>query len=52
MIGRFGELISDSNMEVIQTFERNNLAKLCKEAITSGLCDHDDVPGFFNNKVI
>ncbi|XJO77036.1 hypothetical protein BDV3_001679 [Batrachochytrium dendrobatidis] len=51
MIGRFGELISDSNMEVIQTFERNNLAKLCKEAITSGLCDHDDVPGFFNNKI-
>ncbi|KAH9253017.1 hypothetical protein BASA81_009022 [Batrachochytrium salamandrivorans] len=51
MIGRFGELVSGSSLEAIQSFDRGNWVKLCKEAISSGLCDHDDVPGFFSNKI-
>ncbi|KAI8925687.1 hypothetical protein BC831DRAFT_498185 [Entophlyctis helioformis] len=51
MIGRFGDLIADSSLETIQSFERSNWARLCKEAISSNICDYDDVPGFFNNKV-
>ncbi|KAL2916170.1 hypothetical protein HK105_204261 [Polyrhizophydium stewartii] len=43
MIGRFGDLIADSTLEAIQSFERSNWAQLCKEAISSGICDYDDV---------
>nr|KAJ3421640.1 hypothetical protein HK105_002847 [Polyrhizophydium stewartii] len=33
----------DSTLEAIQSFERSNWAQLCKEAISSGICDYDDV---------
>ena len=51
MIGRLGDLIADSTLESIQSFEKSNWTRLCKAAIYSGLCEPDDIPGFFNNKV-
>lgn len=51
MIGRLGDIISDSSVDAIQAFERNNNARLCKEAIHSGFVDSDEIPLYFNHKV-
>lgn len=52
MIGRFGDLIAESNIEAIQAFERTNSTKICNEAIENGLCELEDIPGFFRQTII
>ncbi|KAJ2999525.1 hypothetical protein HDV02_002672 [Globomyces sp. JEL0801] len=47
-IGRFGDIIANNNLESIQGFERYNWARLCKDAINFGMCELEDIPGFFN----
>ncbi|KAJ3256253.1 hypothetical protein HK103_005616 [Boothiomyces macroporosus] len=51
IIGRLGDLIADSNLEAIQSFERSNWARLCKDAIAAGICDTDDIEGYFNHGI-
>ncbi|KAJ3321197.1 hypothetical protein HDV06_004540 [Boothiomyces sp. JEL0866] len=48
IMGRLGDLIAESNLEAIQSFERSNWARLCKDAIAAGICDKDDIEGYFN----
>ncbi|KAJ3272756.1 hypothetical protein HDV01_005284 [Terramyces sp. JEL0728] len=45
IIGRLGDLIAESNLEAIQSFERSNWARLCNHAIAAGLCEKDDIEG-------
>ncbi len=52
IIGRFGDLIAESNLEAIQSFERYNCSKLCHDAIGAGICDFEDIPGFFKQTIL
>ncbi|KAJ3016068.1 hypothetical protein HKX48_004246 [Thoreauomyces humboldtii] len=51
MIARFGDLIADSTLESLQSFERVNWARLCKDKIAAGVCIEEDVPGYFLRKL-
>jgi hypothetical protein len=51
MIGRFGDLISESCMESIQSFEKNNLGKLLKDTINSKNCEAEDIAGLLYQRV-
>jgi hypothetical protein len=44
-------MISEANLDAIQTFERNNMARLLKDSIVSGVCDSEDVPGALGQRV-
>jgi hypothetical protein len=46
-----GALVADSTLSLVQSFERNSLATLCKDSITAGLCDADDIKGYLMPKV-
>ncbi|KAI9205006.1 uncharacterized protein BJ171DRAFT_458658 [Polychytrium aggregatum] len=50
VIGRFGDMISNATIEAIQGFEKTNLSRLCKNAISTGICDADDVGGYLQRK--
>ncbi|KAI8914438.1 hypothetical protein EDD86DRAFT_186711 [Gorgonomyces haynaldii] len=52
MLGRLGDLISESSLESIQQFEKNNWAKLCKDVIEANTCELEDIPGYFGQKVL
>ena len=45
-------MIAESNIEAIQAFERTNSTKICNEAIDTGLCELEDIPGFFKQTII
>ena len=51
-MGRFGDLIAESNLDAIQTFERNNWAKLTKDLIYSDGCEQEDLQGLLGQRVI
>lgn len=51
MIGRFGDLVSESCLESVQAFEKHNLAKLLKDAIHSGQCEAEDIAGLIYLRV-
>ncbi|KAJ3161365.1 hypothetical protein HDU86_007147 [Geranomyces michiganensis] len=51
MISRFGDLITNSTLESLQSFERMNWARLCKDKIAAGVCGDEDVPGYFMRKI-
>jgi hypothetical protein len=52
MVARFGDLISESSLESIQSFEKYNLGKLLKERIATQNCEVDDVSGLLCQRVI
>ncbi|KAI8921425.1 hypothetical protein DFJ77DRAFT_163161 [Powellomyces hirtus] len=51
MISRFGDMITNSTLESLQSFERTNWARLCKDKIAAGVCNDEDVPGYFLRKI-
>ncbi|KAI8589518.1 hypothetical protein BDZ88DRAFT_461954 [Geranomyces variabilis] len=51
MISRFGDLITNSTLESLQSFERMNWARLCKDKIAAGVCSDEDVPAYFTRKI-
>lgn len=51
MVCRFGDMISESCLESIQSFEKHNLGMLLKESINQGKCEADDIPGLLNQRV-
>lgn len=44
-MGRVGDLISDSSLESINTFEKTNMARLLKDVINTWNCEQEDVMG-------
>lgn len=44
-------MITDLGREGAESFEKNNWAKLCKEAIAWGLADDEDIPAYFKHGV-
>ncbi|KAJ3345005.1 hypothetical protein HDU91_007491, partial [Kappamyces sp. JEL0680] len=52
ILGRFGDLICESNIEAIQSFERSNCSKLCHDAIEAMACEVDDIAGFFKQTIL
>ena len=52
IIGRFGDLIAESNIETIQAFERTNSMQICNEAIDTGICELEDIPGVFKQVIL
>jgi hypothetical protein len=52
MVARFGDLISESSLESIQSFEKYNLGMLLKETIASQNCDIEDVSGLLCQRVL
>ncbi len=52
IIGRFGDLIADTNLESIQNFEKTNCSKICKDAISFGFCEAEDIQGYFRQTVL
>lgn len=51
VISRFGDLVAESSLESLQSFERINLARLCRDKIAAGVCSEDDVPVYFVRQV-
>lgn len=52
VVCKFGDMIADASAEGIHLFEKANTSRLCKDAIKSGLCEEDDIPGFFAKKIL
>ncbi|KAI9363417.1 hypothetical protein DFJ73DRAFT_811117 [Zopfochytrium polystomum] len=51
LVCKFGDMIADAALESIQLFDKVNNARLCKDAIKSGLCAEEDIPDFFARKI-
>ena len=49
---RIGDLLSAISLESIQVFERSTYATLCKEALSARFADIDDMPSYFNRRVL
>lgn len=45
-------MIADSTLESLQSFEKVNWARLCKDKIAAGVCNDEDVPGYFMRQVV
>ncbi|KAI9102807.1 hypothetical protein DFS34DRAFT_576986 [Phlyctochytrium arcticum] len=46
-MSRLGDLIASSTLEALQSFERFNWARLCKDTISVGAVSEHDIPGYF-----
>lgn len=44
-------MIAESNLEGIQSFEKLNCSRICKDAISFGYCEVEDIPGYFRQIV-
>ena len=51
MIRRFGDIVSDNSLDSIQSFEKRNRARICRDGIQFNFLDQDDSAAFFSNKV-
>ncbi|KAJ3113482.1 hypothetical protein HDU96_003349 [Phlyctochytrium bullatum] len=51
MICRFGDMLADASLEVLNSFEKLNTVRLCRDSINWELCEADDIPYFFTNKI-
>jgi hypothetical protein len=51
IIGRFGDLIADSSLDAIQSFEKSNSNRICKDAISFGFCEQEDIQGYYRQVV-
>ncbi|KND01565.1 uncharacterized protein SPPG_03365 [Spizellomyces punctatus DAOM BR117] len=47
VVCRFGDVIAESTLEALQSFERFNWVRLCKDKIAGEVCNDDDIPSYF-----
>ncbi|KAL7754365.1 hypothetical protein RI367_000346 [Sorochytrium milnesiophthora] len=52
VIGKFGEVVSDVSLDIIQSLERHYSILLCKNAIHWGLSDNEDIPGAISRSAV